>query len=132
MTCSQLWKLILGVLEPQEKTESEDADSEGKAPSESAGADYEARFLSGLETAVRTLIPLGILYDQAGTDLRAFPLTEQTRFPLPPRFVSAAVYLTGYLLSGDTRLYNLYSNECEGIKREIPTEVSPTVQAYGA
>lgn len=103
-----------------------------KAASVTQSTDYSDRYLGALETAVRTLIPLSILFDQAGTDLHGFPLTDESPFPLPPRFVSAAVYLTGYLLDGDIRLHNLYSAECEGIKRDIPTEISPTVQVYGA
>lgn len=124
MTCSEIWRLVFGVLESEEKSGDERAkEPEGAAVSPEDGEPPE-RYLGALETASRTLLPLGILYDPAGTDLRAFPLTEESRFPLPPRFVSAAVYLTGYLLCGDIRLYNLYTAECESIRRDVPAEIS--------
>lgn len=143
MTCSELWRLILGVLETEraEDTVTENQGPENADPEEPDigerpvwkpdGAEYADRYLGALETAVRMLAPLGLRYDPERTDPDFAALTEGNDFPLPPRFIPAAVYLTGYLLGGNTRLYELYTRECEEIKKEIPTEISPTVQAYG-
>ena len=149
MTCGQFWKLILGVLEiePKERTEPSRESAEGAEETEEAVAAAPsgplfplpatvedslqfARYLGSLEAAVRTLIPLAIRYDPTATELPDLPLTEESEFPLPGRFVSAAVYLTGFLMGGETRLYELYTAECDSIRGEIPGEIGPTVQAY--
>lgn len=129
MTCGKLWHLVLGVLE--EKTDPVPAKSLGTAAAMAAvsGADAKSpteREMGAMETAVRTLIPLAGLYDQAGTDLSGLCLTEDSEFPLPPLFIPAFVYLTGYLLGGDTRLGKLYTDECENLRRSIPAEISDT------
>ncbi len=124
MTCGRLWQLVLGVLE--EKADPV-PDSSAEAVAQTAPAQTDPptpRELGAMETAIRTLIPLARLYDQAGPDLFGLSLTAESEYPLPPLFIPATVYLTGYLLGGDTRLNRLYADECETIRKSVPTEIS--------
>lgn len=120
MKCSELRRLVTGVLE--EKTpEPSESDSAPQASAQDAPTDRE---LAAMETAIRTLIPLARLYDQAGTDLFDLNLTWESELPLPPVFIPAAVYLTGYLLGGNSRLINLYADEYKAIQAQIPADLT--------
>lgn len=104
--------------------------TQSRADTASVVAALKERYLGGLETAVCSLYALALRYNPFGQVPVSLPLEETSVFPLPDRFYSVTVYLVGYLLGGDTQLYDLYEKEILIIESEIPSVVGPIVEKY--
>lgn len=158
MLCSEIWKGVVSLLNLEETAEktvtvtetvsetasgsvSETASSSesGKsaervtkslADTDAVIASLKERFPGGLDTAVCSLYALALRYNPFGQEPLTMGLGETSVFPLPDRFYSATVYLVGYLLGGDMRLFDLYEKEILLIESEISSVIEPIGDRY--